>query len=478
MDAKIIQGQGITTNVGDVYSVTLSVGVTAYVDKGIYICQPSATNTTTTPTINVNSIGAKTISRQGVSVKIGDINNDWMILMYSVSANAMYLLNPTSPVKDVLYVTKDGDNGTAIIGRLDRPYLTIAAAQTAASSGQTIMVYPGTYSESGLGKAGINYHFMDGAIVASTTSSMWIDTGAISYNISGDGEFTSTSGRIVYFSNGGTLVMDGRLIGSTTVAGAITASSTSTVFVNMSRYITTTTGYCISLADGSGTVYVKTGLIQATGAGGRVTHSVLSTGKLFLTADEIKSAGTYLFRHSGDSEIRGRMTHTGSAEAVLGVFTAISGTQNYYGDIACTSTTAAISITGNTGGIVSFYGKITGAAIFNSIGNTGTIIFYNDCTANASTSAAFLPYGGTTKILGRVYNSDANAASYAIDLSNLTGTFILQNAVLVTGAGSAPSIYAGSAKNVLVLGTCMANINKHVNITVLAGSFTFDSNVQ
>jgi hypothetical protein len=44
----------------------------------------------------------------------------------------------------------NGNDGTAVVGRQDLPYATIGAALTAASSGQAVMVHPGTYAESGL----------------------------------------------------------------------------------------------------------------------------------------------------------------------------------------------------------------------------------------------------------------------------------------------------------------------------------------
>ena len=51
---------------------------------------------------------------------------------------------------NTLWVAKDGNDGTALVDRLDLPWLTIGAALTAASSGDVVTVRPGTYSESGL----------------------------------------------------------------------------------------------------------------------------------------------------------------------------------------------------------------------------------------------------------------------------------------------------------------------------------------
>jgi len=48
------------------------------------------------------------------------------------------------------WVDKAGNDGTALPDRADLPYLTIGAALVASSSGDAVMVRPGTYAESGL----------------------------------------------------------------------------------------------------------------------------------------------------------------------------------------------------------------------------------------------------------------------------------------------------------------------------------------
>ena len=85
----------------------------------------------------------------------------------------------------------NGNDSTGVAGDLAKPFLTLLAAQTAASAGQTIVVYPGTYtSSSSLGKNGVNWHFMLGAIVNFTGGSAWSpSTTAVTFKVSGDGEF-------------------------------------------------------------------------------------------------------------------------------------------------------------------------------------------------------------------------------------------------------------------------------------------------
>ena len=55
------------------------------------------------------------------------------------------------PTGNTLWVdATEGNDGTALPNRLDRPYATVAAALAASSSGDAVRVRPGTYAESGL----------------------------------------------------------------------------------------------------------------------------------------------------------------------------------------------------------------------------------------------------------------------------------------------------------------------------------------
>jgi hypothetical protein len=82
------------------------------------------------------------------------------------------------PVANTLFVSKSGSDATGIRGRLDKPFLTIRGALNAASSGDLIMVYPGTYEETSpisLAK-GVNYSFIGNGTVQLNTS---VTSGAV-----------------------------------------------------------------------------------------------------------------------------------------------------------------------------------------------------------------------------------------------------------------------------------------------------------
>ena len=91
-----------------------------------------------------------------------------------------------------LFVSPSGDNSTAIVGDIAKPFQTILSATASANIGDTIIVYPGTYLDetANIVKDGVNYYFYPGAFVSSSNSRI-IDTGDLTYpiNFRGNGSF-------------------------------------------------------------------------------------------------------------------------------------------------------------------------------------------------------------------------------------------------------------------------------------------------
>jgi len=86
----------------------------------------------------------------------------------------------------------NGNDSTAILYREDKPYLTPSAAKTAASAGDTIVVFPGTYNDHGLTKNGVNWYFFTGATITNALSIFDDSSGSANFNVDGDGDFIST----------------------------------------------------------------------------------------------------------------------------------------------------------------------------------------------------------------------------------------------------------------------------------------------
>jgi len=72
-----------------------------------------------------------------------------------------------------LFVSPSGNDGTAVVGDLAKPFSTILAATASANIGDTIIVYPGTYTPaSQIIKDHVNYYFHPGATVTGSIALM------------------------------------------------------------------------------------------------------------------------------------------------------------------------------------------------------------------------------------------------------------------------------------------------------------------
>lgn len=95
-----------------------------------------------------------------------------------------------------LYVATNGNNATAEAESLSQPFRDPYAAKLSAAVGDTIFVFPGTYSTNNLLKTGVNWHFYPGSRVQWTDTNgtgigIWDDrgNGACTSSITGFGEF-------------------------------------------------------------------------------------------------------------------------------------------------------------------------------------------------------------------------------------------------------------------------------------------------
>lgn len=90
-----VQDDATTASVAtgtDTYAGTLSPVIAAYVTNAEYSIKFANVNTSTTPTLNLNTVGAKTIKRgDGTALRAGDLNG-WHQLIYD--GTDMLLLNP------------------------------------------------------------------------------------------------------------------------------------------------------------------------------------------------------------------------------------------------------------------------------------------------------------------------------------------------------------------------------------------------
>lgn len=101
----------------------------------------------------------------------------------------------TLPTGNQLWVDAvNGSDATGTRGMSAKPFLTLAAARTAAQSGDVIVVRPGTYNENNLGKNGVSWYFFPGAKIYYTsggdsTIAVFHVASNETCNVAGYGEF-------------------------------------------------------------------------------------------------------------------------------------------------------------------------------------------------------------------------------------------------------------------------------------------------
>jgi len=132
-DGALLWG-GTAGGTADALTITLSPAITAYAAGQVFQFVSSAANATTTPTINVNSLGAKSIKRQnGATIQPGDIPAG--ALLQAAYNGTDFLLTSTTAVQASSFAPLWG--GTAG-GTADALTITLTPAITAYTTGQIL----------------------------------------------------------------------------------------------------------------------------------------------------------------------------------------------------------------------------------------------------------------------------------------------------------------------------------------------------
>ena len=121
------------------------------------------------------NISASAASTASFGTYLGDGSQLTGVVSASYAITASHALNAVASATNFtqsLFVTPNGNDGTAAVGDMLNPFHTILAATASSNIGDTIIIYPGTYpSESAnIIKDGVNYYFYPGAIVHPTAS--------------------------------------------------------------------------------------------------------------------------------------------------------------------------------------------------------------------------------------------------------------------------------------------------------------------
>lgn len=125
--------------------------------------------------------------------------NEFNTTNFYTVTNTYTVTNWGGLAQGAVYVDANADTNNAT-GAPDHPFVTLADAQSAAASGNTIVVVRGTFNESSLGKAGVRWHFAAGTYLdPGTAAPLFLLTNAVTdLVVTGDGTFTN---RLVTFGD-------------------------------------------------------------------------------------------------------------------------------------------------------------------------------------------------------------------------------------------------------------------------------------
>lgn len=421
----------------------------------------------------------------------------------------------------------NGNDLTGVRGRQDKPYLTLASAQTAASSGDCIHVRPGAYTiTASLGKNGVNWWFEYGTTVTfSTTDNDFINTGvfhlsgfAATCKIGGYGSFirTTTAHTTGTFSVGihcgasaGSMeveclditVNDTALVDPTTLGPRGIYASAGTLRVRC-RTLTVNGAVGSGGSDTSGAgiwwdngeVSINARQIVSTGWGFYNNVTGNPTGDLHVTCDDTRCALATCYSAATNSNAAAwlnvqtlRNTAWGTAVQQNGADRMYVTAQKIFGAIT-NSGTGLLYV--NTQKVSVF---VIGIALLNTT-NTGTSwIVVSDWDTTNLTSNAMNISSGTVDIFGGVIRSDVSSLGVSlsggtvrfhdtrIDASNNSAT----NPIILSGtqtsslatvelvaAGGRDCITASSAQSITFDGPVSINTTINSNVTVTqAGAY-------
>lgn len=300
-------------------------------------------------------------------------------------------------------------------GGIVTEYDTIAAGLAAASSGDAVVIPPGTYDES--------ITLVDGVLVTELIS--------------------------------GTVV-----IHSTSAIPAVTTVSGGYIRVKEIKCTSTANAdtFAVTASHGAGMCYVLAELIQATnvvGAGGGNVFAINQTGAgtLMVWADRIEAICDYwdcaaAYIEAGTQYIyANRLTTTGTGEAYLYTARVLGGTQYIWADRLEANGDGTCTAAYGGGGYPGNYQYIWADCIATSTGYPATGAYSNDSTqeihGNCVATGTYYAYGaskvgGTQKIFGDCSATCTEATnSYAygamITQDNITGVQEVWGNCLATG---------------------------------------------
>lgn len=407
----------------------------------------------------------------------------------------------TVPINQSIFVSKSGNDGTGAAYDFSKHYLTITAAASVASAGDTIFVFPGTYNESDFATGDLNFYFYPGAVVTSSSGLILNLTGGTTV-IDGYGEFIFTGsggfGQAALYVNNADLYMRCKSLQATGSSICMATYQTGNVHIEADS-ITSNTGSVIQALSWSGMMNIKCKNIScAAPSAGSVSGPTLVainggfSGDFQLDADRATISGSisghYIEGGTGSIKITYRkLISTYSGATVHSLFYLKDACPNVYinADIYAQGSTNAFKLNGTGSVFLDVKGniKVANGMAFHYdrsgavVHYTGDIYATTTEAANGSDKAAVAASSGTSnntfRLTGSItqYGTGAHGIHSQLTASAPTNTIELLSAKIYVDDAGAYSV-AGTtppgtpSTNPIVVGTLLSNRTVDGNITV------------
>jgi hypothetical protein len=315
--------------------------------------------------------------------------------------------------QNTIHVMKNGNDITGTRNRMDLPFLTVAAAEGVAQAGDTIVIWPGIYTDP-LTIGDITYHLVGSEIYTADTA---VDCNSVIMRITGNGVIRSDGNNpAVYVQNSGELFMQATVISG---GDALYLESNSSAIIHGS----------IS-AIGSGVFSDESTLVLYGNVSSSNTVAVTSNRGSTTIWGDVDGDLTGL--NSNDNT-----TIYGNVIGRNGIgCNCDGGTQTVFGKVLSETDYGANC----TNGIQRIYGPVTTMATFGARCAAGAQYIYGNVTATATANGnAALCLGGNQYITGDVLHQGTGPA-----LNVTGGKSEIRGNVDQTGNGFGVSATAGS----------------------------------
>lgn len=343
----------------------------------------------------------------------------------------------------VIYVSPSGISGESEKGNIVYHYPTIALAETAASSGDTIEILPGTYTDTGLGKDGVTYHFHPGAVITTSGSGNIFNLStAITVKVTGKGVFnmnSATANAVAFKTNHasanlyvefldiictsaskaihnavGTLTANGRKINSSGSAPTILLSTTAVTNITCSEPITHSGNQnvvSIPAAAAGFSATINADITSVSGYG--IKAEAGTTGGILKHKGRIYSSGSIPIENEAQSDFQIRH-EGGDIEADAALAVAMTGSSN-----------ALIYLKGK---IINNYNNASGSGVY--FGSTGGIVILDDLTIILTHASAYPVTAPAIAVNCHVLSARTNSSNIDADVTYLVNNIQIDSNII------------------------------------------------